>query len=266
MGASGSGKGPLVAHVALRNGRFVMMINDEPVFPMMYAMTGAAYRNWEQVAQRNVELFADAGFRLYEIDVWFRDIWASDGALDVARAARQARSVLDICPSAALFVRLNVTGPHWWVEQNPDECVGYADGPPAENLNVDACERIRRNSHVSEKWRIEATDKLIEFCRRLSAMPEGDAVMGLHLAGGAWGEWFYWGFPHEPDTGPAMTRCFRTWLREKYRTDAALQTAWNDPNVTFDTATVPGLDERYRTQHGIFRDPQQERKAIDYGR
>jgi hypothetical protein len=64
--------------------------------------------------------------------------------------------------------------------------------------------------------------KLVEFCKRLAATPEGGAVMGLHVSCGVYGEWHYWGFPdHDADTGPAMTRYFQAWLRNKYKTDVA---------------------------------------------
>ncbi len=117
---------------------------------------------------------------------------------------------------------------------------------------------------ASTKWRCQATAKLIEFCRRLSAMPEGDAVVGLHLAGGVYGEWHYWGFSHQPDTGPAMTARFRQWLKGKYGGNGALRAAWNDPQATLAAAGVPGLDERLRTDDGLFRDPRRQRKVIDY--
>ena len=95
-------------------------------------------------------------------------------------------------------------------------------------------------------------------------MPEGDCLVGLHLGGGVYGEWHYWGFTHQPDTGPAMTAHFRRWLRYKYGSDAALQAAWNDPHVTLATAAVPGLAPRQHTADGMFRDPARERNVIDY--
>ena len=125
-------------------------------------------------------------------------------------------------------------------------------------------DRSLRQSLASETWRDEATAKVIEFCRRLAGMPEGDCLVGLHLGGGVYGEWHYWGFPHQPDTGPAMTARFRRWLREKYGDDATLQAAWNDPGVTLATAVVPGLAPRQHTAAGVFRDPAKERSVIDY--
>jgi hypothetical protein len=69
-----------------------------------------------------------------------------------------------------------------------------------------------------------------------------------------------------PDTGEAMTRTFRAWLKTKYGTDEALRTAWNDSRVTFATAAVPGAEPRLQgTLLGI-RDPRREAQVMDYYR
>ena len=61
-----------------------------------------------------------------------------------------------------------------------------------------------------------------------------------------------------------MTRYFRQWLQKKYGSDAKLQQAWRTDRWTIATATVPGVAEREATQYGQFKDPQTERRVIDY--
>ena len=64
-----------------------------------------------------------------------------------------------------------------------------------------------------------------------------------------------------------MRSHFRFWLRQHYQGDeSALQKAWNDPEVTLDTAEVPSHAEQFQTRHLTFRDPRQEGKVIDYYR
>ncbi len=167
-------------------------------------------------------------------------------------------------PTAAIFIRLRVDPPPWWLKNHPDECVGYCDGDIDASPDVGDEQRGLRHSMASETWRNETTAKLIEFCRHLARMPEGESLVGLHVGGGVYGQWHYWGFQHEPDSGPSMTACFRRWLLAKYQRDEALQAAWNDSRVTLASARVPNIAARQRSTAGVFRNPAKERNVIDY--
>ncbi|HVG13462.1 MAG TPA: hypothetical protein VM935_00840, partial [Chitinophagaceae bacterium] len=180
--------------------------------------------------------------------------------------------VLDVCPGASVVIRVHTNAPYWWNEQNREECTEYADGPietrqygPPFNNEDGDINRALRASLASMKWRKESGGKLAELCRRLSLTPEGNAVSGMHISGGIYGEWHYWGFiDHDPDTGPAMTRFFKEWLKKKYKTDAALQRAWAAKGFTLENATVPSTIERNAASNGIFKDPAKDKRIIDY--
>jgi hypothetical protein len=241
---------------------------------MLYALTDApAGRwSWEEVPQYSLREFADCGISLFQIDFFLEQVWATDGLVSMDLAAKQIRGVLDVRPDAAVFIRLHMNAPAWWNEKYPEEGVRFADGPiDSEDskglrriLDHDL-DRSHRNSLASDKWRREATEKLIEFCKRLAGMPEGNALAGIQIACGVYGEWHYWGFiEHDPDTSPPMTAHFREWLRAKYLTDQALAKAWNSPGANFASASVPGSAEREHTEAGIFRDPEKERRVCDY--
>jgi len=263
------------AEVKLYHRRPTIFINGEPYSPNFYALThvfGGRW-SWEEVPARNLKNFYQIGFRLFQVDLYFEDIWYEGSyELDLAKVQRQVRGVLEACPEAAVVLRVHVNAPFWWNEAHRDECTEYADGPidnrtygPPFNNEDGDIDRPLRASLASLKWREAAGEKLIEFCERVASTPEGKAVIGLHVAGGIYGEWHYWGFiEHDPDTGPAMTRYFRHWLQQKYQTDAALQSAWQSAKFTLETATVPDTSERNFTAQGIFRDPSQERRVIDY--
>jgi hypothetical protein len=244
---------------------------------MLYSLTHVytGRWSWEEGPARNLKNFAQIGFRLFQVDLYLEDIWYKDqDRLDIAKVQRQIRGVLDARPDAAVFVRVHVNAPFWWNKQHPEECTQYANGPvdkreygiPYNNEDGDV-DRPLRASLASMKWREAATAKLVELCKRLAATPEGNAVAGLHIAGGIYGEWHYWGFiEHDPDTGPAMTAYFRQWLKQKYGTNQQLQQVWNTKRYTFENATVPDTTERKFTAAGIFRDPTQEQRVIDYFR
>ena len=168
---------------------------------MLYALTHVYGGRWsgEEAPARNLKNFADIGFRMFQVDLYLEDIWHKDAPeLDIARARQQVRGVLDARPDAAVFIRLHLNAPFWWNEAHPEECTQYADGPvdrrtygPPFNLEDGDTDRPLRTSLASAKWRAGATQKLTQFCRELSATPEGNAVVGLHIAGGIYGEWHY---------------------------------------------------------------------------
>lgn len=219
----------------------------------------------------NLRQMTRAGVRLFQVDLWLQDIWTGPGrALDMQLARKQVRGVLEACPEASVVIRLHVNAPVWWRQAHPEESVQYADGPaeagpqglPFNHEDGDIY-RVDRTSLASERWRTEAGVKLREFCRQLAHTREGKSVIGLHIAGGVYGEWHPWGFiKHEPDVSEPMTRAFRMWLKNKYQTTENLQKAWG--SGTLENATVPDTLERQCCSDGFFRDPVTETRVMDF--
>jgi hypothetical protein len=249
-------------------------VNDLPVQPVFYSLTdypGGRW-TWEEMPRRNLSLFAEQGVWLFQADLMLEHVWTAEKSLDIGAAQRQIRGILDVCPAAAVVIRLHVNSPPWWNLAHPEECVGYADGPadapPCRGIErpLDRdLERALRQSLASSRWREEAGAIVGELCRRLTRVPEGDSLIGVHVANGVFGEWGYFGFlAHEPDNGPAMSGCFREWLTRKYADDNGLRQAWGDPSASLGSAEVPGVEERRRTSDGVFRDPRRECRVIDY--
>lgn len=263
------------AEVKPYNGKPTLFVDQQPVAPDFYSLTHAygARWSWEEVPQRNLKNFAQLGFRFFQLDLYFEDIWYKNAdTLDIGKARRQVKGLLDVCPDAAVVIRVHVNAPFWWNNQNPDECTQYADGPvdqrvygaPFNNEDGDV-DRPLRASLASMKWRNESGERLKEFCSRMADTPEGKSVIGIHVSGGVYGEWHYWGFiDHDPDTSPAMTTYFQNWLKRKYSTKEALQKVWKTTKYDFSNATVPDLAERNFTVDGGFRDPEKEQRVIDY--
>ncbi|MEO6992912.1 MAG: hypothetical protein ABI273_04755 [Lacunisphaera sp.] len=266
---------PRIAEVKVFNGKPTLFVDHQPVSPDFYALTHAygARWSWEEVPQRNLKNFYDIGFRLFQLDLYLEDIWHEGApALDLDKARHQVRGLLDVCPDAAVVMRIHVNAPFWWNEANHDECVEFANGPidqraygPPFNNEDGDINRPLRASLASLKWRREAGEKVREFCQRLAASPEGNAVIGMHVSGGVYGEWHNWGFiDNDPDTSQPMTDYFRQWLKQKYSTNTELQKAWHSGRFTLENASVPDLAERDFSGDGDFRDPERERRVIDY--
>ena len=263
------------AEVRMLDGAPALFVNGQHELPFWYALThvSGGRWSWEELPAHNLRNACADGIRVFQVDLWLADIWAADKpALDMDLARRQLRGVLDACPAAAIVLRLHVNAPMWWNQAHPEECTQFADGPIEEfpeglpfNHEDGDIYRSRRASLASEKWRLEAGDRVREFCRRLQHTAEGQAVVGLHLAGGVYGEWHPWGFfRHEPDVSPPMQQAFRRWLQRKYGSDKALQIAWNLPAATLASAAVPDTNARRCCADGFFRNPAREQAVLDF--
>ena len=66
------------------------------------------------------------------------------------------------------------------------------------------------------------------------------------------------------DYSPANTNYFREWLKNKYKNDESLKKAWNNNDVTIDTAEIPTYKERANANFGMMRNPENEMNVIDF--
>jgi len=251
---------PVSAEVKAFNGKPTLLVNARPTYACFYALTdcpGGRW-SWEEAPRQSIRQFVQIGFRLFQFDLFLESVWNAEGPLDIEPARKQIRGVLDVCPDAAVVLRWHLNAPAWWNEKHPDELTRYANGgfetveynTPPRTLLGDL-RRTRRASLASKRWRDMATAKTVELLERLAKTPEGNALAGIHVACGVYGEWHYWGFMHnEPDTSAPMQAHF-----DAYRK------ALGEPPIA-----VPGVEERKALDDGIFRDPAKRADVIDYYR
>ena len=251
---------PVTAEVKAWNGKPTLIIRGQPVYSCFYALTdclGGRW-TWEELPRISIRQFVKAGFRLFQVDLFLEDVWAREGPLDITLARKQLRGILEVCPDAAVVIRWHLNAPKWWAETYPEELTRYANGPvaPIERETVmrmimDDLQRTPRVSLASARWRDMATAKTAELLRELAKTPEGNALAGIHVACGVYGEWHYWGFiRNEPDTSKPMQERFHAWRRTRQRPPVA----------------VPSVEERAALDDGIFRDPVKREPVIDYYR
>ena len=252
------------AQVQMQNNRPALLIDGQERPPILYGLSDipASNSNTAQ-AQRNIANFARQGITMVTADTGLHLGWHRTTDYETAPMIAEVEGVLEANPDALILLRLHLNPPYWWMREHPEECVLY-NGEPG----IDDGDQLRliRNDHrkhirvslASELWMKEAGEKLEQFCRECADTEAGRHVMGIQVACGVNGEWHQWG----EDTGPAMEKRFRRYLKETYGTDEALQKAWGDDTVTLETAhfcpTVsrPGDD-------GIFRDPVLARDTMD---
>ncbi|MBE6380733.1 MAG: hypothetical protein E7047_07370 [Lentisphaerae bacterium] len=189
--------------------------------------------------------------------------FVAPGKYDFSMLDNDIKRILVLNPNAAIIVafRLDLQGE--WLRNNPDELIGYANGP--SDGRGGQLGRFRAPSMASEKFRAEMENFLTAAVKYMQQQDYYKRVIGMRVGYGVFGEWHYYGMKLEmPDTGKAMTREFRKYLADKYGSDSALQKAWHDASVTLDSAAVPDKTERIG-QGSFFRDPAgKDRKLLDY--
>lgn len=263
--------GVLQAEVRMNNNRPTMYVNEKPVTPLIYALVDRRF-SWYDMPQENIKKFGrDADIKLIQVDVFLDEIWRSDGSISLDTALLQLNGVLDVLPDAGIMLRLHVNAPRWWQARHPEESIVYGNteatgrGVYEQTWMHGDVSNVSRFSLASKKWRDSASDAVQRFCAELADTPEGNALIGIQVASGVYGEWHYFGFlDNDPDLSEPMTRYFRDWLTKKYKSDEALREAWGRNDVSLASAEVPGTEARNFTTFGVFRDPQTERNVIDY--
>lgn len=243
-------------------------IDGKPTAPVVYALSDihGSNANTKQ-AQENIENFAKAGINLVACDANLCSGWRRVTEFDPEPVSSEILSVLDANPNAKILVRLHVNPPYWWHRDHPEECViyrhpdgdkpGIDDGESDRLIRNDANEHLRV-SYASELWIKEASEKITLLLEHIKSMPHGESLMAIQIAFGQNGEWHQWG----TDVSKPMVEHFKKYLKEKYKTSEALQKAWNNPAVTFETAEFH--PEPYRLGNdGYYRDPKKQQDTID---
>ncbi|MFA5192287.1 MAG: beta-galactosidase [Verrucomicrobiia bacterium] len=253
---------PSRAKVIFRRGWPLLEVDGQVVPSLLYSPRDIDPDTPEGAAL--IRQFREAGFHLYHLDARLASAWQAAGRFDFSAWDRLLNKILALDPEARIILGIRLDAPKWWMESHKEEWVGYATGPAQSG--ADQIARYRAASMASEVWMRETGEALRAGLRHLESLPCGKRVVGYQPNYGVYCEWHYYGMANDmPDTGPAMTRRFRAWLRATYKDAAALRDVWKDPAVTFENATVPGREARLRMAQFIFRDPATaDRQTIDY--
>lgn len=245
-----------------------LYLDGNAVIPVLYSTSDfPSGRSITAQADRNIRAFSKNGIKLVHCDTCLHFGWRKQTEFDLAPILGEIRGVLYAEPEAKILLRLHVNPPYWWMRDNVDELIYYRD-PKGDCQGIDNGEQIRliqddcsmhiRVSLASEKWISDASKKLTECVRLLSATPEGKHVFGVQVACGIYGEWHQFGV----DVSRSMREKFADFLAKKYGSDEALREAWNDPSVTIETAD-------FHPEHwqdgdlGDLRDPVRSARIID---
>lgn len=254
--------------VKKQNNKVQLFINGENTPPVIYGLSDfpAASSN-TAYAQKNIAQFGDAGVNIVSCDSGLHIGWRKSEPFDPEPIIAEIGAVLDANPNAKINIRLHMNPPYWWLRDNPQECIIYRtaegdkegiDNGEQPRLIAHDADRHLRASIASKKWLNEATENLALLIKALENTPEGAALMSMQFAYGIYGEWHNFG----TDVSVPMQEFFREYLREKYSSEEELKTAWNDPDVTFETAEYHP-ETFQKGDDGLYRDPRYSMRIID---
>lgn len=181
--------------------------------------------------------------------------WPPPGQpIDWSIAEGQCQAVLAANPQALLLPRIGMDAPEWWLKAHPDDVMVWDSDP-----------QFRYAVVASPSYQRDAAERLSALVTHLE-QKFGPHMAGYHPCGQNTGEWFYqetWGKGLN-GYAPADLRAWRAWLKSHYESDERLRKAWNLPQITLDTATVPTPLSRRNSPAGVLRDPVLECPAIDF--
>ena len=251
------------AQIKNHNGTPTLFLNDQPAFAGCQLLGYIPLDN-PSITQASIGAFSKANVHIYSIDSitteWCGPRPDNPSHYDFSDTAPRLQAVLDIDPDALFLLRMSFETRglknDWWNRMYPDELEVLSDGTTIAQ------------SFASTVWQSQVKDFLKAYIDHLRSTGMYDRVIAYQVATGTCGEWIkYWSSMNTlcGDYSEPMRRYFRAWLKHHYNGDnAALQKAWADPQVSFDTAEVPPAADQFKTTHFQFRDPRSEQKVIDF--
>ncbi len=215
------------SEILFKNGRAVLSVNGKEKAPLAYI----TYFD-ERTCCAD---FAKAGYRLFSLCASFSGmplnsstgfsplfgIFDIKGKPDYSRFDANVRTILAAAPDAAIFPRVRISMPQWWVEENPTEVCRTADGNQREAL-------------YSKKYREDGAALLREFIAHVHASDYAESIIGYQLAGGDTEEWFH--FDRNGSFSGCTKQCFNEYI--------------GDPNGTLEPP-----DRSFIDTEGLITDP-----------
>ncbi len=260
----------LISSVENVNGSPSIVINGQPVSPVMYCrpeQSSSLPGCEETIVNSGISLYAT---RLSsELEVFWKDY----EQFDFAEFDASVYDIMAVNGDAKILLCITLWAPNWWMKlpENQGELViqHYRDREQNTDKGYSTPEKSMGVSFSSLKFRSEASKALMRLIEHVKGQSYYNKLFGFQICAGATYEWMVFQsgtLESSVDYSEASRRGFEIYLRNKYKTQAALRAAWGDSTVTFATAEIPDSTERDPNGQGgaIFYDPQKDQRLIDF--
>lgn len=238
------------------NGTQTLYINGNPVPNMTYVIPD--YTSF--VNAQTDQYMHDAGVCVTRARTKITldgvsNIWLGPDEYDFTEIDNRIYTALANHEDTYLLVQLFLDVPQWWKDANPDEMIVSSEENGKKN-NV---------SFSSKKFADDAIAVNIAMIEHMKQQPYYNRIIGAVLSACQTEEWVWFNLgQYALDFSPATQTAFREYLKEIYADDAALQAAWNDPNVTLETAAVPPVEDREGKDYSSLLTPEHNRSTLDF--
>ena len=255
---------PAEGKVVYRNGRGSFVINGVE----MGSFSGSVGLDHGVQATQSITRFGNIGINsvLFIDNVWkFVD---ADGNLDKKRYAKDIIANMTALtgrnPNANFKIYYHLYMPPAWCKKHPQELIRLDNGVQTLAMTP---EKSLQPSCASELWRKQMGNIITESIEILQNSPFADRVPYFRVCYGNCGEWNNFGYAEQAyvDISKPMQNAFRKYLQKKYKTDAALQKAWNTPGITFASDDlVPTREHRWKGGNFVRANGADGMRSVDY--
>lgn len=248
---------PVESKVEQYNGKPTLMLNGIPTNYLAFLMPVAQSHLNEDAAYDSAE---KAGLDLFMnfngllSGTASTGLWKRDGSPNYDLFDRYIYQSLAFNPDGYLMLHFDLAPPDWWIEEHPDEMTKDENGT------------VTGYSLSSKLFRKEAGEILKLLLEHAKQQRYYSRIYGVRVTGAKTSEWLHYGpgLNHSIDYSVSAQNGFREYLKEKYKTDAALRSAWNNSTVTLETAKAPTYEERTTSEYISILDPETQKNIIDF--
>ena len=205
---------------------------------------------------------ADAKLGNFRVYAKLHQFWTAENKYDFSEIEKDVEKLLTIHPEAIFMLDIRYYMPEWWTKRNPDDTTKYFEKTPRNTYHD--CQALG-----SKKWLVDTDKPVKALIDYVKSRPWADRVWGASIGESRNGEWF-WGIVDNNDRratagySVADLKTFRAMLREKYKTDKALQDAWKQPEITLDTVEMPSPVLALSKNDRAILNPETDMPVIDW--